>query len=242
MLFYFELNAQIKFSAKVFLQEVDVNSLLMDDYIKGLSNFPLIDPYSVSGAFNSNFNHINSIKVDTILPSVLAISGNNSVVDWVFVELRQGTSGNTSVAFTKSGLLLKNGNIVDTDWISPLAIPNAPPGNYYITIRHRNHIGFRTANPIALSNTPITLNFTNNTIPLFGTFPLSALSSTVFAMNGGDANSDGSVDSFDTIDWELQNGIFDEYTNNSDYNMDGSVDAFDSIIWEINNGKFQDLN
>jgi hypothetical protein len=64
----------------------------------------------------------------------------------------------------------------------------------------------------------------------------------MYAMLGGDANSDGSIDAFDTIDWELQNGLFDDYTNNADYNLDGSVDAFDTIYWEINNGTFQDLD
>ena len=61
-------------------------------------------------------------------------------------------------------------------------------------------------------------------------------------MNGGDANSDGSIDAFDTISWEVQNGLFDDYNNNADYNLDGSVDAFDTIIWELNNGKYQELD
>lgn len=243
LLLSLEMKGQVKLAAKVFLQEVSTTTLLMNDYIRTLSNFPLIDPYSVLGAFGANYIHVNNTSIDTIQTPVLAISGNNAVVDWVFVELRQTTlGGNTTVAYTQSGLLLRNGNIVDTDAISPLSIPNAPPGNYYITIRHRSHLGFRTANAFALSNTPTTLNFTNNSTLLFGSYPLIALSSNVYAMNGGDGNGDGSIDSFDTITWEVENGLFDDYSLNSDYNMDGSVDSFDSIIWELNNGKYQDLN
>jgi hypothetical protein len=60
-------------------------------------------------------------------------------------------------------------------------------------------------------------------------------------MVASDANSDGSIDAFDTIDWEMENGLFDDYENNADYNMDGSVDAFDTILWELNNGKFEEF-
>lgn len=62
------------------------------------------------------------------------------------------------------------------------------------------------------------------------------------AMVGGDADADGSVDAFDTIIWEQQNGLFDDYGLTSDYDLDGSSDALDSIIWELNNGKFEELN
>jgi hypothetical protein len=188
------------------------------------------------------FKHVNNPIVAQVPTSTLAVTGNNSIVDWVFLELRQGVSGSTSVLYTKSALLQKDGDIVGMNGTSPIVFGNVTPGNYYVTVRHRNHLGFRTANPIALSLTPTTLNFTNNSVPLYGATPLTSITPSIFAMNGGDSNSDGSIDAFDTILWESQNGIFDEYTNNADYNVDGSVDAFDTILWELNNGKFQELD
>jgi hypothetical protein len=214
---------------------------LMEEYLKTLPSFPMTDPYSYH-PLDTVFKHVNNPIVAQVPISTLSVAGNNSIVDWVFLELRNGTSGSTSVAYTKSALLQKDGDIVGMNGTSPVIFDNTTPGNYYVTVRHRNHLGFRTANPIALSLTPTTLNFTNNSVSLYGATPLTALSPSLFAMNGGDANSDGSIDAFDTIKWELQNGLFDEYTNNADYNLDGSVDAFDTILWELNNGKFQELD
>jgi YVTN family beta-propeller protein len=227
--------------AKVFLNNLDINTLTMDNYLTTLQDFPLTDPYSTS-PLNASFIHVNNNTVASISPTLLTVTGNNAVMDWVFLELRTGTSGATNVAYTKSAILQKDGDIVSTDGVSPVSFTGASAGNYYIAVRHRSHLGFRTLNTYALSGTPTTLNFTNNSVLLYGANPLIALSPTVSIMNSGDATPDGSIDAFDTIIWEQQNGLFDVYSNNADYNLDGSVDAFDTILWELNNGKFQDLD
>ncbi|MFZ4545390.1 MAG: T9SS C-terminal target domain-containing protein [Saprospiraceae bacterium] len=203
-----------------------------------LANFPLVDPYA-GVQFSSSFSHVNNPSVAATTPTVLATStGNNAIVDWVFIELRNGVSGATSVSYTKAALLQADGDVVDADGVSAVKFDAAPAGNYYIAVRHRNHLGFRTANQYALSGAVTTLDFSNNTIPLFGLTPLG-LSNT---MIGGAANADGSIDALDSLFWETQNGLFDDYTKNADYNIDGSVDALDSILWETNNGKFQELD
>ena len=109
-------------------------------------------------------------------------------------------------------------------------------------MRHRSHLGFRTDGTYPLTATPTVLNFTNNTVALNGAYPLSPITASISAMNSGDANSDGSIDSIDSIDWETQNGLFDDYLLNADYNMDGSVDSIDTIVWETNNGTYQELD
>jgi hypothetical protein len=227
--------------AKVFLNNLDLNTLTMDNYLSTLQDFPLTDPYSTS-PLNASFIHVNNNTVASISPTLLTVTGNNAVMDWVFLELRTGISGATNVAYTKSAILQKDGDIVSTDGVSPVSFTGAPTGSYYIAVRHRSNLGFRTLNTYALSGTPTTFNFTNNSIPLNGANPMVALSPTVFIMNSGDSTPDGSIDAFDTILWEIQNGLFDLYSNNADYNLDGSVDAFDTILWELNNGKFQDLD
>ncbi len=228
-------------NAKVFLNNVDVNTLLMVNYISTLANFPLNDPYS-SAPLNADFVHVNNSVIASISPVTLAISGNNGVVDWVFLELRTGISGATSVVHTKAAILQKDGDIVSTDGVSPVNFPNVPVGNYYIVVRHRNSLGFRTLNTFALSGTPSTLDFTNNSIPLYGTHPVSILSATLSIMKSGDADTDGSIDAFDTLIWDEQNGLFDNYSLNADYNFDGAVDAFDTLIWNMNNGFFEELD
>jgi hypothetical protein len=166
----------------------------------------------------------------------------NPITDWIFLELRTGSPGATSVVYTQAALLQSDGDIVSAaDGSSAVEFTNAPEGNYYIAVRHRNHTGFRTSNAYALTSFPISLNFTNNSVALNGTYPVSQ-SGTVWTMNGGDANFDGSVDAVDSITWETENGLFDDYKNNSDYNLDGSVDSIDTITWENNNGKYEELD
>ncbi|MFZ4544864.1 MAG: hypothetical protein ACOYOA_12500, partial [Saprospiraceae bacterium] len=237
------INSCPRVNAKAFLSHAVATTGLMDDYVKNLTNFPTSDPYATPGAFNSAYTHYNSGPLATVSPAVLAVTGNNAIVDWVFLELRQGTAGASTVTHTKVGLIQKDGDIVGMDGVSAVQF-NAPAGNYFVAVRHRNHLGFRTLNTFALSNTSTALNFTNGSVPLNGAYPVNdaAGSTTVKVMVAGDANSDGSVDSIDTITWEQENGLFDDYILNSDYNMDGSIDAIDSISWESNNGKYQELD
>jgi hypothetical protein len=231
----------LKLSAKVYLNNLNTSTLVMDNYLTTLASFPLTDPYSNS-PLNTNFIHVNNYTIATISPTLLNTIGNDAIIDWVFLELRTGQSGSTSVAFTKAALLQRDGDIVSTDGISPVTFNGIPAGSFYITVRHRNNLGFRTANPFYLSNTTTFLDFTNNSVPLFGSDPLVSLSPALYVMNSGDSTSDGSIDAFDSISWESENGLFDNYLNKSDYNQDGSIDAFDSILWELNNGKFQVLD
>lgn len=232
----------LSLQGKAYLANVDTTTGLMNNYLATLGNFPLSDPYSTS-AFNTNFVHVNSSATATTTATVLATTGANAIVDWVFLELRTGTSGSTSVAQTKAALIQADGDIVGMDGVSPVTF-SGNPGSFYVTVRHRNHLGFRTENLIALSNTPTALDFTNGSVTLHGAYPVTLVGtvSPKQVMNGGDSNSDGSVDAFDTIQWEIQNGLFDDYSLNADYNMDGSVDAFDTIIWEVQNGKYQELD
>lgn len=231
-------------SGKVFLNHV--NGGLMSVYLTttgqtppaALWNFPMSDPYSAA-PLNSRFAHVNNGPVQTTTPSAVT---SNPITDWIFLELRSGAPGATSVVYTQAALLQSDGDIVSAaDGVSPVEFTNAPEGTYYIAVRHRNHTGFRTSGAYALTSFPITLNFTDNSVALNGSFPQSQVGS-VWAMNGGDANYDGSVDAVDSINWETENGLFDDYKNNADYNMDGSVDSIDSITWENNNGKYEELD
>lgn len=232
--------APIVLNAKVYLSHVDAQTGLMDDYVKTVGNFATSDPYSAA-PYNATFLHVNNPTVATVAPSVLATTGNNAIVDWIFIEFRTFSTPPSTVVKTKAALVQKDGDVVETDGVSPISIL-APNDNYLVTMRHRNHFGFTTANVTNLSNnSPTTMNFASNAVPLFGAFPQNSLTPTVWTMIGGDANFDGSVDAFDTIIWEQENGLFDDYYLNSDYNMDGSVDALDSIIWELNNGKFEEI-
>lgn len=225
----------ISLAAKAILEGAFDNTTgKMSNYYGSSNLLPTAQPYS-------NFTHLGSGGETTASTILTANAGDNSIVDWIFLELRDKNNASNRL-YTRVGLLQKDGDIVDMDGVSPITFSSATADNYYIAVRHRNHLGFRTANTVALSNVPMVLNFTNNTIALNGSTPTTLVATNTYAMVSGDANKDGSIDAFDTIDWEAQNGLFDNYLLNADYNLDGSVDAFDSILWELNNGKFEELD
>jgi len=69
-----------------------------------------------------------------------------------------------------------------------------PPGNYYIVVRHRNHLAIMSANPVALANaTPSQpYDFTTSLNQAFGTEPMKLVGSS-YCMWAGDVNGDGTV-------------------------------------------------
>jgi hypothetical protein len=116
-----------------------------------------------------------------------------TVVDWILLELRTSPSASTKVE-TQVAFLLKNGSIVDIDGSSDVAFYDAVAGNYYIVIRHRNHLAVMTRGAISLSITSPLYNFTTAQTQAYGEAPMKDLNgSGVFAMYGGDVNRNGVV-------------------------------------------------
>jgi hypothetical protein len=68
-----------------------------------------------------------------------------------------------------------------------------PTGSYYLSIKHRNHLGIMTATPAVVARTTNIFNFTNGTTPTYGTNAMMQTQPGVFAMWAGDVNADGMV-------------------------------------------------
>ena len=56
--------------------------------------------------------------------------------------------------------LKSDGTIVDTDGTSPVQFTGLSAGNYYIVIRHRNHLAIMSASAIPLSSSSALYDFT----------------------------------------------------------------------------------
>jgi VCBS repeat-containing protein len=151
----------LRLNVRVFIQGAllqDTSSLLMFDNLRQLGRIPLTEPYSALSAFT----HIGGGGGETIADSsaVLADLGGNSIVDWVFVELRSALDSADVVA-TRSALLQRDGDVVDVDGSSPLAFMGSSPASYFVSVRHRNHLGVMTEQSIALSGSPVLVDFTS---------------------------------------------------------------------------------
>ena len=141
--------------AKVLLQgSFPFGGTMMYDSLRVQGLIPLTEPYTTA----STFNHTGG-GGETLNASVLQATGNDAIVDWVFVELRSATD-QTQIVATKSGLVQRDGDIVDTSGVSMLTFSSATPASYYVAIRHRNHLGAMTTVPYALSATPTLVDFT----------------------------------------------------------------------------------
>lgn len=113
----------------------DTNTGLMDAQLRTLNNFPLSEPYSKMG-----YTFAGNGGGETIDESVLYPNDENAIVDWIIVEIRDPNTP-TTVVSSRAALIQSDGDIVDTDGISALDITNVVSGDYYIAIRHRNHLG-----------------------------------------------------------------------------------------------------
>ena len=140
--------------------------------------FPLSQPYS-----GAPWNYSGT-------ESVASVPAN--VVDWVLVDLRTGTAAATQVD-RKAAFVLSDGSLVDLDGVSPLAFPDRNLGNYYIVIRHRNHLAIMSAVAVSLSSSSTLYDFTSSLTQAYGIAPMILASDSKAMMIAGDVNSNGTA-------------------------------------------------
>ena len=139
------------------------NGIMRDDL--RLNNvIPLTEPYTELGnSGNTRFVRPDFISSEQTNASVLSITGDNAIVDWVFVELRDPLD-NTIVLHTKAALVQKDGDVVESfDGVSPLRFTGINRTSYYVAIKHRNHIGSMSNTPVTFNGNDITFDFTTST-------------------------------------------------------------------------------
>ncbi|OIN58102.1 hypothetical protein [Arsenicibacter rosenii] len=139
---------------------------LMRDDLRSRNLIPMIEPYSSSALVGTGFTHTGGGGGEMTTSSVLSTTGNDAVVDWVFLELRAPGSSSTVIA-TQSAFVQRDGDVVARDGVS--AVPFAVgAGNYYVAVRHRNHLGVMTATALTLSSTAVTVDFTSPSVNTYG--------------------------------------------------------------------------
>ncbi|PTX62202.1 hypothetical protein C8N46_103301 [Kordia periserrulae] len=168
---------KITLNPVVFLQGPLVNpetADLMNDALRVNNYIPTTSPYADNATVNA---------------SVFSVTGNNAIVDWVWVELR-AENDTTKIIASQSAFVQRDGDVVGLDGISSLLL-NAPPGNHYVVIKHRNHLGVMSSNPIALSrDTTTVVNFTDSSFSTFGANAQIQFPSTTTALWAGNVNGD----------------------------------------------------
>lgn len=191
-------------------------TLLNDGYLP-LSQPFLSSPWNYSGK-----------EVVTAIP--------DSVVDWILVQLRTGTDSASTVA-TRAGFITKHGKIVDMDGLSPLSFAGFALGDYYVVIRHRNHLPVMTAAAQALTQSSVEYDFSTAANKAYGTDAMKDLGSGVFGFYTGDANGNKQIQNDDKNDhWNVQVGSAGY--KGADFNLNGQVQNDDkNDYWNANVGR-----
>lgn len=147
-------------AARVFLEgPFRTTNGQMVDSLRHHGLIPSTEPYTAMG---------HAVEGPTsIAAGLLATTGSNAIVDWVLVELRQGSSP-YGVVEARVGLVQRDGDVVATDGSSSLGFC-ADAGSYRVAVRHRNHFGAMTGSAVALSGTPATVDFTLGGTSTYGT-------------------------------------------------------------------------
>ncbi|MEM8524514.1 MAG: alpha-amylase family glycosyl hydrolase [Bacteroidota bacterium] len=137
----FEIPTLQELAIKVNLEGA-YNGVAMD----GSLEIPVTEPFSDM----PNFTHVGQGGGESILTEALQNTGNEQIVDWVFLELRDAND-NTQVLETRAALLQRDGDVVDVNGTSPVGF-NVVAGDYYVVVRPRHHLGVMSVMPVTLSN------------------------------------------------------------------------------------------
>ncbi|MCF8246642.1 MAG: hypothetical protein K9J37_17155 [Saprospiraceae bacterium] len=176
----------------LFLQGPYAGGGLMGDALRSASLLPADEPFGGLG-----FTHYGFGGSESVDPAIFDVTGDDAIVDWVLVEIRSG-SDSTIIKSTTPALVQRDGDIVGRDGFSPLVIPGIGEGNYFVVVKHRNHLGVMTANKLALFSTPTAFDFTNDPASTFGGLNgIADLGGGRFGLFSGDFNHNGQVQNTD---------------------------------------------
>ena len=182
----------------------------MDTTLRHDNYIPLHQPYNVAP-----WNYAGTENVAS-LP--------DGVVDWVLVELRTATTGSTAFA-SRAGWLKVDGSITDIAGLAPIVFAGYDPGNYYVVVRHRNHLPIMTPTALAIDNNTPRYDFTTGQGQAFGTNPMVNLGGGVFGMYAGNSTGDGVIN---VLDFNAVGAhIFQSGYLSGDHDMNGIVNVLD---------------
>lgn len=150
----------VKLQARAFLQGAyDSKTGLMSNDLNTLGLLPLSQPYQ-----SAPFNYAGTETLSTL---VKTNTDQRAAVDWMLIELRTSP---TTLLNSRAVIVQRDGYLVDAQTgSSTLHFANIKPGNYYVSVRHRNHLGVMSASPISLSKTETVVDFTLSSTAVTGT-------------------------------------------------------------------------
>jgi hypothetical protein len=198
----------------------DANTNAMRTNLRNAYLLPYNQPYN-----QSPWNY-NGTEALTLLP--------DNMVDWVLLEVRDVNNPSLIIDRT-AAILLSDGTIADIDGnangVKFAQLTQA--ANYYIALKHRNHIGAMTATPIALPSSNL-YDFSDNAAQAYGNQQQTALpNSNRVGLYAADYNHDGIINRSDYNVYK-QYTFFAPLYNAIDGSGNGTQDIADFNLYQKN--------
>ncbi|MEZ5196210.1 MAG: hypothetical protein R2764_07385 [Bacteroidales bacterium] len=219
---------ELTFDLKVYLEGPFSGSSMMPDL--NYSNLlPPNQPYN-----NPPWNYLGEESVSSFT--------NDSIVDWVLIELRDADSVHHATSETvlarQAGFLLIDGTILSYNQLTLPRIIAKVKSSLFIAIHHRNHIGVLSNYPLQESNDIYDYIFSISPDQVYGgEYAVKFLGDGKWGMIASDANADGQITNTDKNDYWILEYDAKGYRI-SDFNMDGLIKMEDlENYWLPNIGK-----
>jgi hypothetical protein len=220
-------------SNDVLFPQNSVTDLIISEGVGVKAKIFLEGPYNAANHnMNNSINNIISLKSPYSADERIASNKPSTAVDWVLVQLRDQTSPSTVIA-SRSAFLNSDGNLIDDNATLGIGIA-APAGDYYITIKHRNHLPVMSANTVSPENGVYFYNFTDmqsRAYTLGSQDGMVSFSDGKFGMMAGDIDQDKEITTTDYTIWFNDAITASSGYLSSDCNLDGEVTTSDYALW-----------
>jgi len=164
---------------------------------------------------------------------LLPETGDEFIVDWLHIELRLSEYGESDEFC--NAFLLSNGNVVNLEGENSLPFYYTTGIEYYLIVKHRNHVGIMSAQKFTLSDDLINPVIVDLTAPgsIYGIGYKTSLNGELL-MIAGDASNNNQVQNSDKNDFWLTQVNLGGYLE-ADFNLNGQVQNSDKNDFWINN-------
>lgn len=186
---------------------------------------PLAEPYKGLGYSRVGFSG-ETVASDAIFTA-------NDITDWILVELRDANDPKV-IKYNRAALVDINGNVFDVDGTTPLTFTNIKNERYYVAIKHRNHFGIMTAEPVSVD---AILDFTDPLLAIWGNQEYEYIDGNGGrrlrmgkAQTSGINRKQGLFGAHTAVRKDTLLGLYDDYLQ-FDFNMDTVIDGVDLTVF-----------
>lgn len=195
-----QVTPYVRLKVRAFLQgayDRDAQNMRAKLYKQGLlpEKQPYASIHTTTGYTNStdfapSFDYHGK---EQLSDAVSKASDDNAVVDWVLVEVRDADDPSKRLG-VRAAVVQSDGDIVDaSNGSMELLLHDIEPGDYYIAVDHRNHLGVMTAETISLNQEATLIDFTSSNTATYGVHAQADVLGGVTALYAGDINNSKSL-------------------------------------------------